>query len=71
MYEKAGLIVNRMPDLSRMDSLDTGELTMLACIPDDRTMTLWDMLGKTVWELPADSVIYQGAEKALREFEIL
>ncbi len=71
MFEQAGLIVNRMPDMSMAGALDTGSLSMLACIPDDKTMTLWDMLGKTVWELPADSVIYQGAETALREFGIL
>ncbi len=71
MYEKVGLIVNRMPDMSRVDALDTGDIPMLACIGDDKTMTVWDMLGKTVWELPGDSVIYRGAETALKEFEII
>lgn len=71
MFETAGLIVNRMPDMSQLDALNTGGLTMLACIPDDKTMTLWDMLGKTVWELPTDAAIYRGAETALKEFGIL
>ena len=71
MFEKAGLIVNRMPDMALQGELDTLGLTLLACTPDDRAMSMSDMLGKSVFDLPDDSPIMQGARKALEQLEIL
>lgn len=71
MAETAGVIVNRMPDMSRADSLDTGDLELLACIPDDKEMTLNDMDGLTVFELDASSPVMQGIKKALNKLNII
>ena len=49
MFEKAGLIVNRMIDLSFKDKLDTGNLELLACIEDDKNMAYNDMNGNSVF----------------------
>lgn len=65
MFDKAGFIVNRMPDMSLVDRLDTGELELLACIPDDREMVLSDMNGTSVFELPEDAPVVLGAKEAL------
>lgn len=65
MFDRAGFIVNRMPDMSLVDRLDTGELELLACIPDDREMVLSDMNGTSVFELPEDAPVVLGAKEAL------
>ena len=71
MFDKAGLIVNRMPDMSLLDRLDYGDLKLLACIPDDRDMVLNDLNGESVFCLPESSGIYQGCKQALVELGIL
>lgn len=71
MFETAGVIVNRMPDMSKVSSLDTGELELLCCIPDDRDMTLNDMEGQSVFELDAASPIVTGMKTALNKLNIL
>ena len=71
MFDKAGLIVNRMPDMSLKDSLDTGSLDLLAVIPDDREMALSDMSGQSVFELPPEAAVHQGAVEALTKLGIL
>ncbi len=70
MFDKAGLIVNRMPDMSMVNALDTGGLKLLSCIPDDREMVLNDMNGMSVFDLSENSVVLQGAQKALDEIGI-
>ena len=70
MFDKAGLIVNRMPDMSLVDRLDTGNLELLTCIPDDREMVLSDMNGASVFELPDDAPVVLGAKEALQKLGI-
>ncbi len=65
MYEKAGLIINRMPDMSLKDNLQIGDLTLLTCIPDDRDMVMCDLNGETVFEIPENAGILQGAKAAI------
>lgn len=71
MFEEAGLIVNRMPDLSLQEYLQTGELSVLSCIPDDREMTLCDMQGNSIFCLPEEVAVVQGLERALTELKLL
>ena len=71
MYEKAGLIVNRMPDLSLQDRLEIGVLPLLTCIPDDRAMAMSDLLGNSVFSLSNGAVILNHAKEALTKLGIL
>lgn len=71
MFDTAGVIVNRIPDMSRVSSLDTGCLEILACIPDDRNMAFSDMDGQTVFELDASSPIVTGVKTALNKLKII
>lgn len=71
MFDKAGLIINRMPDMSLMDSVDTGDVELLSCIPDDRDMALSDMMGNSVFQLNDDASVIVGARKALKNIGIL
>ena len=64
-FEKAGLIVNRMPELSMQDRLSTGDIPLLACIGDDKAMSMSDMLGSTVYSLEETTEIYRKVETAL------
>ena len=71
MFEKAGLIVNRMPDMRLQEHLETGKIPLLACIGDDRAMSMSDMLGNSVFSLAEDSEILLGVENALTGLDIL
>ena len=71
MFEKTGVIVNRMPDMSLADSLDTSGLELLACIPDDRDMALNDMKGESVFALDENSAVVQGTKQALSKIGII
>ncbi|MBQ8980328.1 MAG: AAA family ATPase [Eubacterium sp.] len=71
MFEKTGVIVNRMPDMSLADSLDTSGLELLACIPDDRDMALNDMKGDSVFALDENSAVVQGTKQALSKIGII
>lgn len=70
MFDQSGLIVNRMPDMSLVDMLDTGDLELLTCIPDDRAMVLSDMSGASVFELPEEAPVVKGAKEALQKLGI-
>jgi len=71
MFEKAGLIVNRMPDVSLAEHLQTDKLSVLTCIPDDRQMTLSDMQGNSVFCLSEGVTVLKGVETALRKLSII
>ncbi len=71
MFEKAGLIVNRMPDMDLVNELDSGDIDLLTCIPDDKAMTMSDMQGDNVFNLDENSNIIQGAKTALVNIGIL
>lgn len=71
MFDKTGVIVNRMPDMSLADTLDTGSLELLSCIPDDRNMALNDMKGDSVFSLDENSAVVQGTRQALEKIGIL
>lgn len=71
MFDKAGLIVNRMPDMSLADSINCGDIDILACIPDDRNMSLCDMQGDSVFMIDENSSIVAGAKQALGAIGII
>lgn len=65
MFEKCGLIINRMPDMSMIDSVDIKGMKLLTCIPDDRNMTFNDMQGNSIFMLSEESPVYMGLKNAL------
>lgn len=71
MYERCGAVVNRVTDPSAMDFVDTGDIPILAVIGEDDRQTEFDILGKSVFDLPEDADILRGTEKALRALDIL
>ena len=71
MYEKCGVIVNRVVSESDMDFVELGDLPLLAVIGEDETQTEFDILGKSVFDLPTDAPILRGTAEALRGLNIL
>ena len=70
MYEKIGAIVNRMNDPELQKYMDTGDIPILASIPDDTNLALFDVQGKSVMDLPDDSNLVIGVNKALEAMGI-
>lgn len=71
MYEKEGLILNRVSDQVDVSKLDLGDLNLLAVIPEDKNMMLNDVNGQSVFALKSDASIILNTKKALEKLEIL
>ncbi len=71
MYREIGAVVNRFNDESLKQFIDTGDIPVLAYIPDDKTLAMYDVQGKSVLELPEDSNLVVGVKKALETIGIL
>lgn len=70
MYDKAGVIVNRIPGPEARQLVDTGGLTVLAYIQSDDQLAKFDLLGENVFFLPDEAEIVRGAAEALTELGI-
>lgn len=71
MYKKIGTIVNRIPDESVIEHINTNGIPVLSYIPTDSNLAIYDIEGKNITKLPDDSNVVEGARKALVEMEIL
>lgn len=71
MYERIGVIANRLPSAETAALLDTGGLPLLAAIPSDAALAEFDLRGENVFYLPDGAEIVQGALRALRALDIL
>ena len=71
MYKKLGAIVNRIPDESVIEHINTGDIPVLSYIPTDSNLAIYDIEGKDITKLPDDSNVVAGVRKALKELEIL
>ena len=70
-YDKIGVIVNRMTNPELKDLVSVPGVDILAYIPADSGFAANDIKGKSVLELPADSVMLKGVKEALQKIEIL
>lgn len=71
MYDRIGVILNRLPDLSVKEYMDTGDIPALAYILSDSTLAEFDLRGKSIFYLDDESSIVRGAGKALVSMGIL
>lgn len=71
MYEQCGAIINRVPDGVTRAELDAGDIPILAVIGEDSAQTEYDILGKTVFDLPGDTGILSGTGQALAALAII
>ena len=71
MYDRCGVIVNRLTEPSLLGCVQVPEEDLLAVIGADAAHTRNDIEGKTVFDLPADSPIMQGSRQALEKLDLL
>ena len=71
MYEKIGAVINRIPDESVLPYIDTNGIPVLSAIMNGSNLAVFDMQGKNVFNLPDDTNIVSGVQKALKNMEIL
>lgn len=71
MYDKIGIVVNRVSDEVAVRSLDYDGVQLLATIGEDKNLATFDLKGENVFELPADSKVVLGVKEALKELEII
>lgn len=71
MYKKIGAIVNRIPDQSVIDFIDTNGIPVLSYIETDKNLAIYDIEGKNIFNLPDDSNVVNGALEALKAMEII
>lgn len=71
MYEKIGLIVNRLDEPSLVRDILPDDIPLLACIPDDRELAHFDLKGRSILELPEDTSLVRGARQAMEAIGII
>lgn len=71
MYDKMGVIVNRIPGPEAKNLVDTGVLPVLAYIQSDDQLAKFDLLGENVFFLPDEAEIVRGAAGALAALGII
>ena len=71
MYEKIGVIINRMADESLKDYIDTNGIAVLSYIADDKNLSVFDIKGENIFNLPPESNIVKGVKKALCEIGVI
>ena len=71
MYEKIGVIVNRMADESLKDYIDTNGIQVLSYIEDDKNLSVFDIKGENIFNLPEKSNVVNGVRRALSEIGVI
>ncbi len=71
MYKKIGAIVNRIPDESVIEYINTNGIPVLSYIKTDSNLAIYDIEGKNITKLPDDSYVVMGAKKALTEMGVI
>lgn len=71
MYEKIGVIVNRMADESLKDYINTNGIPVLSYIENDKNLSMFDIKGENVFNLPPESNVVNGVKKALNEIGVI
>lgn len=71
MYKKIGAIVNRLPDESVIEHINTNGIPVLSYIKSDKNLVIYDIEGKNITSLPDNSEVVEGAREALEKFEII
>lgn len=71
MYDKVGVIANRLPNLDVKKYMDVGGIPILSYILSDAQLSEFDLMGKSVFYLNDDASIVKGAREALINIGIL
>ncbi len=71
MYDKVGVILNRLPSLDVIKYMDLGGLEVVSSILSDSALAEFDLKGESVFYLDDNSTIVKGVREALINIGIL
>ena len=71
MYDKIGVVVNRVPSEEVLQFMDLGDIPLLGWIPADANLTECDLKGTSVLDIANDTAIVTGLRAALNKLGIL
>ncbi|MBO5617370.1 MAG: AAA family ATPase [Pseudobutyrivibrio sp.] len=71
MYDKIGVVVNRVPSEEVLQFMDIGDIPLLGWIPADANLTECDLKGTSVLDIANDTAIVTGLRNALNKLGIL
>ncbi len=71
MYDKIGVIVNRVNSDDVKQYIDFGDVNILSYVADDKNLTKCDLMGDSVLALPCDSEVVKGVSSALKALEVI
>ena len=71
MYDKIGAIVNRMADLSLKEYIDTNGIEVLSYILEDKNLSMFDIQGENIFNLPEESNVVKGVREALTKIGVI
>ena len=71
MYDKIGVVVNRVPSEEVLKFMDLGDIPLLGWIPADANLTECDLKGTSVLDIANDTAIVTGLRNALNKLGIL
>lgn len=71
MYEKCGLVINRLENEEYLNDIDFGDLELLTAIPSDRDVVKNDVKGQSVFCLPKEATILSYVRKTLEKLELI
>ena len=71
MYDKVGVVVNRVPSEEVLQYMDLGGIPLLGWIPADANLTERDLKGESVFYIPSEAPIVAGMRDALHALEVI
>lgn len=71
MYDRIGVIANRLPSLEVKKYMDVGEIPVLSYILSDSSLAEFDLKGDSVFYLDENAAIVQGTKEALIKMDII
>ena len=71
MYDKIGVVVNRVPSEEVLQFMDLGDIPLLGWIPADANLTECDLKGTSVLDIDNDTAIVTGLRSSLNKLGIL
>ncbi len=71
MYDKIGVVVNRVPSEDVLQYMDLGDIPLLGWIPADANLTERDLKGESVFYIPNEAPIVSGLKNALEKMGVI
>lgn len=71
MYDKIGVVVNRVPSEDVLQYMNLGDIPLLGWIPADANLTERDLKGESVFYIPDEAPIVEGLRSSLVKLGVL